>query len=142
MSLSNLTPNNLQHYIVKIRILTNAVFIPEVRNLMIHIQMQDLLYPFNFFKIAIHHGESRFFPTTGVFLSGTATLFGCACKTSHHTCQVDYDIRGEGKIEKVFVLDVHCFIRKIEDFVGWKMLRSLSLETRDRCSLILWLTKL
>ena len=28
------------------------------------------------------------------------------------------DIRGEGEIEKVFVLDVHCFIRKIEDFVG------------------------
>ena len=26
--------------------------------------------------------------------------------------------RGEGKIEKVFVLDSHCFIRKIEDFVG------------------------
>ena len=27
-------------------------------------------------------------------------------------------IRGEGKIEKVFVLDFHRFIRKIEDFVG------------------------
>ena len=26
--------------------------------------------------------------------------------------------RGEGNIEKVFVLDVHCFIMKIEDFVG------------------------
>ena len=26
--------------------------------------------------------------------------------------------RGEGEIEKVFVLDSHCFIRKIEDFVG------------------------
>ena len=50
--------------------------------------------------------------------------------------------RGEVKIEKVFVLDFHCFIRKIEDFVGWNMLRSLSLETGDRCSLILWLTKL
>ena len=31
---------------------------------------------------------------------------------------IQYDIRGEGKIEKVFVLDVHCFIMRIEDFVG------------------------
>ena len=37
--------------------------------------------------------------------------------------------RGEGEIEKVFVLDAHGFIRQKEVFVERSLLRSWSLET-------------
>jgi len=53
-----------------------------------------------------------------------------------------YHIRGEGQIEKVFVLDAHGFIRQKEEHVGRKMLQTSSWKTGDRCSLFLWLTKL
>ena len=39
------------------------------------------------------------------------------------------DIRGEGQIEKVFVLDAHGFIKQKEVFVERNLLRSWSLET-------------
>ena len=40
-----------------------------------------------------------------------------------------YHTRGEGEIEKVFVLDAHGFIRQKEVFVERSLLRSWSLET-------------
>jgi len=40
-----------------------------------------------------------------------------------------WSTRGEGEIEKVFVLDAHGFIRQKEVFVERSLLRSWSLET-------------
>ena len=44
-------------------------------------------------------------------------------------CWVAGSVRGEGEIEKVFVLDAHGFIRQKEVFVERSLLRSWSLET-------------
>ena len=47
-------------------------------------------------------------------------------------CYISGDLwasRGEGEIEKVFVLDAHGFIRQKEVFVERSLLRSWSLET-------------
>ena len=49
----------------------------------------------------------------GVYFGQTEVLFAV-----FDICIISYYIsRGEGQIEKVFVLDAHCFIRQKEEYV-------------------------